>query len=989
MNTKSALVLLLCELILLGACAPVPHAISPQQKDIALIALSDMNVARYGSASATDGNYIYAICGGTFRNSGRVTNIERYDPTNDTWTEFVSGLMPRRYCSAEYVSSQNKIYILNGSSTNIIEIIDIPSSGITDTPTNPYPVVYGGSATWNDKIFIFGGSNPDGYSSRFYEFDVSTETWTRLPDMPEAKETSGEIVDSILYVLGGYNGSVSTRIDAYDIQDATWRHIGEMPIGISAHATAVSGKEIWLAGSYTNLQSLAVFNTETNEFTQLSSNMTGRRHAAAEFIGNRLYIFGGGVTPRGPALGSLEYADVSNYTISTVTAISPKSQLTISQPPQLIGGYAAIYNNFVYPEEARESGIEGKLVIKAFVDSTGSVTETVVVQGFPNTGLDEAAIEAIRKTSWRPAKQGSYSLGVWVEIPLVIPYDELPPLNTEIDQAPQLVINSVSFFINRIEISESPSKSILESALGKPDRTEKKPGGIRYIYDNYGISFRTDVDNDAVSDIMLYLTHSPYVPPEFGPQSHFAGSLIINGKKFPKTDLIQDVIEQIPEIKPDPKSYGNIYDAVLGKRTLSVFTPPPHGKIVWVTINLSYESRKAKLGSLLKKSKVLEKSLSMYSSLHGYRDSTIAEQHVVRPGLDARLSTSIVFAFQRPNLIHIKAKNPSLGPTEVISDGMMIVNHIGRQKQYRQRKAPEILTFGDLKDPTLVGLSALMSVHKILLSEDAVGELLGGVEEVEEVGHENLEGHPTTIVELTTELDSTYRVRLWIGEDDFLIRKAMFRMRTTGLAESMPEEMRSMMQDMTMHLEEKHLGIAINPSFSEEIFTFKPPEDTELVERSGQLGRRRPPSRPIDTSELVGQGAPNFILEDLNGNEVRLTDFKGKVLIVDFWATWCGPCRQEIPIFVTLQSQYASRGFSMIGISTDEDPEVVRSFAKEYKMNYPSLMADARIRRAYGVNTAIPTTFVIDGKGTIRYRYVGVPPDQLIFQKNVEELLGE
>ena len=163
MNNKSALVLLLSGLILLGACAPVPHAISPQQKDIALIALSDVNVARYGSASATDGNHIYAICGGTFRNSGLVTNIERYDPTNDTWTEFVSGLMPRRYCSAEYVSSQNKIYIFNGSSTNIVEIIDIPSREITYSPTNPDPVVYGGSYTWNAKIFIFGGSNPDGY----------------------------------------------------------------------------------------------------------------------------------------------------------------------------------------------------------------------------------------------------------------------------------------------------------------------------------------------------------------------------------------------------------------------------------------------------------------------------------------------------------------------------------------------------------------------------------------------------------------------------------------------------------------------------------------------------------------------------------------------------------------------------------------------------------------------------------------------------------
>lgn len=90
-----------------------------------------------------------------------------------------------------------------------------------------------------------------------------------------------------------------------------------------------------------------------------------------------------------------------------------------SEPPQPIGGYAAIYKNLVYPEEALEM-FEGKVVIKAFIDSTGTVTETEVLQGFPDTGLDEAVIEAIRKTSWKPAKQGGYSLGVWVEIPLVV-----------------------------------------------------------------------------------------------------------------------------------------------------------------------------------------------------------------------------------------------------------------------------------------------------------------------------------------------------------------------------------------------------------------------------------------------------------------------------------------------------------------------------------------------------------------------------------------
>lgn len=97
----------------------------------------------------------------------------------------------------------------------------------------------------------------------------------------------------------------------------------------------------------------------------------------------------------------------------------PQPPFPQSGPPRPIGGYVAIYNNLVKPEEAQESGTEGEVVIKAFIDSTGTVTETVVLKGLPSTGLDEAAIEAIRKTSWNPAKQGGYSLGVWVEIPVV------------------------------------------------------------------------------------------------------------------------------------------------------------------------------------------------------------------------------------------------------------------------------------------------------------------------------------------------------------------------------------------------------------------------------------------------------------------------------------------------------------------------------------------------------------------------------------------
>jgi hypothetical protein len=296
------------------------------QTDTEFISLSDMNTARYGFAYANDGDYLYAICGGTYETPFyRVNNIERYDPIADNWIEFVDGLIPRVYCRAEYIQNTNRIYIFGGRTyyisnpatyTDTVEVVNVITGNVTYLTSNPIPNEQSGSAVWNNKIYIFGGSQNGLYSSELYEFDPITNVWVQLPDMQEEKQTEGEVVDGILYVFGGYNGSVSNRIDAYDIQNNEWSFIGYMPVGISAHHTTVSGKYIWLIGGYDNLESVAVFNTETYDFTQLNTNMTGRRHCGTEVIGDNLYVYGGNIATYGPALSSLEYADISDYTVS-------------------------------------------------------------------------------------------------------------------------------------------------------------------------------------------------------------------------------------------------------------------------------------------------------------------------------------------------------------------------------------------------------------------------------------------------------------------------------------------------------------------------------------------------------------------------------------------------------------------------------------------------------------------------------------------------
>ena len=121
--------------------------------------------------------------------------------------------------------------------------------------------------------------------------------------------------------------------------------------------------------------------------------------------------------------------------------------------------------------------------------------------------------------------------------------------------------------------------------------------------------------------------------------------------------------------------------------------------------------------------------------------------------------------------------------------------------------------------------------------------------------------------------------------------------------------------------------------------------------------------------------APQFSLANLDGKNVSLKDFADKVMVVDFWATWCGPCREEIPHLNKLYENYRGKGVVVVGISMDaEGPEVVKQFAKELRMEYPVVMGDENVQQDFGGIVGLPTTFIIDRKGNIVKKYTGYQP---------------
>jgi len=360
----------------------------------------------------------------------------------------------------------------------------------------------------------------------------------------------------------------------------------------------------------------------------------------------------------------------------------------------------------------------------------------------------------------------------------------------------------------------------------------------------------------------------------------------------------------------------------------------------------------------------LTKAAARYASLTSYRDSLVVE---IDGGLE---TTTATFAWQAPDAMRLESIDWTSGNLmAVYQHNAQQAQYASQYQQYIQQEGPGQAQFAGVQH----AMKGLRLAQQLVLSDaGSTARLRQGLNGVRTVGRENMDGRATELIELELETVSgslpfavghtgPLSLRLWIDVETSIIRQVQYEM------------------DGRSYSEYYH-DVELDPVISADHFTFTPPAHAEEVLYLGE-------GRQYD--DLIGQPAPDFSLEDVDAQPVRLADYKGQVVMVDFWGTWCPPCRTAMPKLAELNDEYADQGFALIGIACQDTKKKVQAYAKKNDIKLSLPLSDGQVQKRYSVS-GYPSSFLVDKQGNVRYAYIGFADGMKDkFASHIEALLAE
>lgn len=323
-----------CALLLITAVAKTNAQTQTDTASISFKSTANLPTPLTFTTPVTDGSYIYAV-GGYQGRGGFSNEVLKYDPQVNQWSVFADMGGNRMQTAAAYVPAMNKIYVFGGISGQFrasqifqsVQTIDVKTGKVDNLHImNPEATTYGAAVEWNNKVYLFGGSRDKNRTSNaVYEFDPQTEKFTQLAAMPESLQAAGAVVNGVIYTIGGYDALMkhqSWNVNAYDIKTNTWKTVCKLPQFMSANSVAACGDRIFVTGTYDDESLIGYYDTNTNKFVKLKSNMEPRRATASMVFNNYLFVFGGTTRFKAANVSTLQTAEVANLALFLHTSAS-------------------------------------------------------------------------------------------------------------------------------------------------------------------------------------------------------------------------------------------------------------------------------------------------------------------------------------------------------------------------------------------------------------------------------------------------------------------------------------------------------------------------------------------------------------------------------------------------------------------------------------------------------------------------------------------